>query len=128
MRVEIGPGMEGDFFVDIEVVVLVRWADLGEMGTGIDMASMAVFDRREHTVVGAHGIDVKSEFAIGAQYRAVDDDIGAFGGATYLVQVGNVDLHRLVFTIYRHDIGDAQIVSFLQFVDDVRSEEAIAAE
>ena len=59
--------MQGDFLVDVEVVVLVRGAGLGKVGAGVDEAGVAVFDGGADAVVRAGGTDVKGDLAVVAQ-------------------------------------------------------------
>lgn len=76
----------------------------------------------------SHCVHAKSDFAMGALNRAVDDDVHALGSGHDLREIGYIDLPRVVRGIDGHEVGDAKLVVVFECFDDVGAEKAVAAE
>ena len=76
----------------------------------------------------SHCVHAKSDFAMGALNRAVDDDVHALGSGHDLGKIGYIDLPRVVWCIDGHEVGDAKLMVVFECADDIRTEKAIATE
>ena len=76
----------------------------------------------------SHCVHAKSNFAMGALNRAVDDDVHVLGSGHDLSKIGYIDLPRVVWCIDGHEVGDAKLMVVFERADDIRTEKTIATE
>ena len=127
-RIEFRAGLWGDIFRNGMVVIEVGRTDEREARSRIDKAFHATGNCGAERVVRSHCVHAKSNFAMGALNRAVDDDVHAFGSGHDLSKIGYIHLPRVVRCIYGHEVGDSKLVVDFEGFDDVRTEKTIAAE
>ena len=76
----------------------------------------------------SHCVHAKSDFAMGALNRAVDDDVHALGSGHDLGEIGYIDLPRVVWCIDGHEVGDAKLMVVFERANNIRTEKTIATE
>ena len=76
----------------------------------------------------SHCVHAKSNFAMGALNRAVDDDVHALGSGHDLGKIRYIDLPRVVWCIDGHEVGDAKLMVVFERANNIRTEKTIATE
>ena len=126
--IEFRAGLWGNFFRNGMVVIEVGRADERKARSRVDKAFHATGNCGAECVVRSHCVHAKSNFAMGALNRAVDDDVHALCSGHDLSKIGYIDLPRVVRCIDGHEVGDAKLVVVFEGFDDIRTEKTVATE
>lgn len=127
-RIEFCAWLWRDFFRDGMVVIEVGRPDEREARSRVDKAFHAIRNCGAECVVRSHCVHAKSNFAMGALNRAVDNDVHALCSGHDLSKIGYIDLPRVVWGIDGHEVGDAKLVVVFERFDHVRTEKTVTTE